>query len=74
MRHGGRLGELPPARRGVAIVLMVASLAVVAVAERDIKNRPDSEVRGNRLIWRLISLNALGALAYLRWGRAPVAR
>jgi hypothetical protein len=24
------------------------------------------------LVWRLVSLNALGALAYLRWGRVPV--
>jgi hypothetical protein len=52
----------------------VASLAVVAVGERDIQNRPESEIRGNRLVWRLISLSALGGLAYLRWGRAPAAR
>jgi hypothetical protein len=39
------------------------------VAERDILRRPDSDIRGNKSVWRLVSLNALGACAYLRWGR-----
>jgi hypothetical protein len=28
-------------------------------------------VRGSKPLWRLVSLNALGALAYFRWGRQP---
>ncbi|MGH2902771.1 MAG: hypothetical protein ACRDK7_04200 [Solirubrobacteraceae bacterium] len=51
------------------IVLIAISLGVVTTAERDIQRRPDDRVRGNKWLWRLISLNALGAAAYFRWGR-----
>jgi hypothetical protein len=51
--------------------LIIVGLAIVAVAERDIHNRASDEIRGNKLLWRLVSLNALGALAYLKWGRTP---
>jgi hypothetical protein len=64
--------ELSPARRTIAIAVFAVSLGIVAAAQRDIQRRVDSEIRGNRLVWRLVSLNALGALAYLRWGRVPV--
>ena len=50
--------------------LIAASLATVAFAERDINRRAASEIRGSKLLWRAVSLNALGALAYLKWGRA----
>jgi hypothetical protein len=73
MRRGQGLSELSAARRVAAVVVFVVSLGIVAVAQRDIQRRPDSEVRGDRLVWRLISLNAVGALAYLRWGRTSSA-
>jgi hypothetical protein len=63
------LGELSPARRFLALVLIVISLGLVAAAERDIHRRPDAQVRGSKLLWRLICLNALGAVGYFRWGR-----
>jgi hypothetical protein len=67
-----RFKELSPAPRALAVGLFVVSLGIVAAAERDIHLRQDTEIRGNRMAWRLISLNAVGALAYLSWGRAPV--
>jgi hypothetical protein len=73
MRRGGRFKELSPARRAGAIVAFVISLGIVAAAQRDIQRRTDSEVRGTRLVWRLVSLNAVGALAYFRWGRTSAA-
>jgi len=73
MRRGGGLKELSPPRRAIAIVLFALSLGIVAAAQRDIQRRTDSEVRGNRLAWRLVSLNAVGALGYLRWGRTSAA-
>jgi hypothetical protein len=68
-----QLRELPPARRFLAIVALVVSLALVAAAEHDLLGRSDDEVRGSRLLWRLVCLNALGALGYFRWGRRPPA-
>ena len=60
---------LSPARRvGVSAGLALA-LALVFTAERDIQRRPDAEVRGSKLVWRVLCTNASGAVAYLLWGR-----
>jgi hypothetical protein len=61
--------EMSPARRARALLLVAASAAVVAAAEWDIHHRPASEVRGSKPLWRLVCLNALGAISYFRWGR-----
>ena len=45
------------------------SVLVVAAAERDLQRRPQEQVRGSKLIWRLVCLNALGSATYFRWGR-----
>jgi hypothetical protein len=57
-------------RSPTAVGSLTVSLAVVAFAERDIQRRSRNQIKGSKLLWRLLSLNALGALAYLRWGRA----
>ena len=59
-----------PAEQVTALLLMAVSLGLVTFAERDLQRRPAEQVRGSKLLWRLLSLNALGALGYLRWGRA----
>jgi hypothetical protein len=73
MRRGEGINELSPPRRVLAFVLFLVSLGIVAAAQRDIRRRTDAEVRGNRLLWRLVSLNAVGALGYFRWGRTAAA-
>jgi hypothetical protein len=50
-------------------VLIAASLALVAAAERDIQRRPADQVHGSKPLWRLLCLNALGAAGYFGWGR-----
>jgi hypothetical protein len=60
-----------PEQRALAAVLIAISLAVVAVAQRDLHRRPDTQVRGDKRLWRIVCLNALGALGYLLWGRRP---
>ena len=63
------LKGLPPARRAGVSALIAVALALVFTAERDIQRRPGTEVRGNKLIWRVLCLNAVGAVGYLLWGR-----
>jgi hypothetical protein len=58
-----------PRQRLLAGVVFLASVAVVTAAEVDLHRRPPSALRGDKRIWRLVCLNALGALAYLLWGR-----
>jgi len=69
LRQKKRLGDLPPGKRGLIGLLIAMSIGLVAAAERDIQRRPAAEVRGSKLLWRLLCLNALGAASYLRWGR-----
>lgn len=61
--------DLPRARRFWIPGLFAAALGLVAAAEADIQRRPAGEVRGNKLLWRLACLNALGSASYFRWGR-----
>jgi hypothetical protein len=69
MRRGKGFKDLSPARRALALVLFAISVGVVATAERDLRRRSDAEVRGSKLVWHLVCLNAVGAGAYFRWGR-----
>jgi hypothetical protein len=66
--------EMSPVSRIWASVLLVVSVALVAAAERDIHRRPASELRGSKPVWRLVCLNALGAVSYFRWGRRKTQR
>jgi hypothetical protein len=58
-----------PGQRSLAVVLIAVSLGLVAVAERDLHRRPDTQVRGDKRLWRVVCLNAIGAVGYLFWGR-----
>jgi len=64
-----RFGEYSLPGKLVLLVLIAVSLLIVGRAEKDISARDEDEIRGSRGVWRLASLNALGALAYLRFGR-----
>jgi hypothetical protein len=66
--------EMSTASRARALLLVATSAAVVAAAEWDIHNRPASEVRASKPLWKLVCLNALGAIGYFRWGRRRTRR
>jgi hypothetical protein len=66
--------ERPPREQAEIIGFLALSLVVVAVAQNDLRRRPASHIRGRKTVWRLVSLNALGALIYLCWGRVPSVR
>jgi hypothetical protein len=68
-RRKKSLKEMSPRERALTLTAIVVSLVVISAAERDIQRRSDAEVNGSRWLWRLVSLNALGALSYFRWGR-----
>jgi hypothetical protein len=64
-----QLREYSPAKRVCLLIVTAVSLALVGAAERDLQRRPADQVRGSKPLWRLLCLNALGAVSYLRWGR-----
>jgi hypothetical protein len=61
--------QRPPREQAEIVGFIALSLAIVAVAQNDLRRRPTGQVRGSRTLWRLLSLNAIGALIYLCWGR-----
>jgi len=73
-QKGGALPKKPfrersPREQAGITGLIALSLMVVALAQTDLRRRPASQIRGSKTIWRLLSLNALGALIYFSFGR-----
>jgi hypothetical protein len=66
-----RFKDLSPRGKALTSVILAISLVIIGLAQTDIQRRDESEIRGGKLPWRLVSLNALGALGYLAWGRRP---
>ena len=70
----GELGALyrglgPAARRAVWALLAV-ELVLIATAERDIQRRPADQIRGPKLLWRVLATqNLVGPAAYVSLGR-----
>ena len=65
------MSKMPETRGGriAAFTAMAVGIAVVAVAQRDLYHRSAAQVRGDKRVWHLVCLNALGAVVYFRWGR-----
>jgi hypothetical protein len=68
-----RYSDIGDAGKAAVLVITAISLVIIGTAERDIGRRDEDEVRGSRTVWRLVSLNALGAIAYLGFGRRRAA-
>lgn len=64
---------LPPKQKATTAAAIAISVVVVLAAERDVQKRPGDAIRGPKLLWRLVCLNALGAVLYFRVGRRPSA-
>ena len=61
-----------PLKAKIAGAAIVVSVAVVSYAEGNLSARSSEQIRGPKPLWRLLCTNALGAAAYLRWGRKEV--
>ncbi len=61
--------DMSPRQRAAVMGVLAVALPLIAAAQRDLQRRPESEVRGRKWIWRLVCLNAVGALAYFAFGR-----
>lgn len=63
-------GGLSPRKRVGIWALVGIELLLNALTQRDLTRRPAAEVRGPKLIWRLIAmLNFVGPAAYFALGR-----
>lgn len=68
-RSKKRFRDYSPPQQLLLGAIIAAALLVVGAAERDIQRRPADQVRGSKLLWRLLCLNAVGCAAYFRFGR-----
>ena len=65
-----RWSDLDPRARRAIVVGSIVELVLTAVALRDLKRRPKSQVRGPKLLWRLLAfVQPVGPIAYLLLGR-----
>jgi hypothetical protein len=63
-------GRLPRSLQVAVALLLAGEVVLIAAAERDIQRRPAEEIRGRKVIWRVITLNNfIGPTIYFRWGR-----
>jgi hypothetical protein len=61
---------LGPAARRAVWALLAVELVLIAAAERDIQRRPAHQIRGPKLLWRVVATqNLVGPAAYLALGR-----
>jgi hypothetical protein len=58
-----------PTKAKLSVAAVVASVAVVSYAEGNLNAHSSDQIRGPKPLWRLLCMNALGAIAFLRWGR-----
>jgi hypothetical protein len=50
--------------------ILVAHAAITALTWRDLRRRPEDQVRGSKRLWRVASaMNTVGSVAYLAMGR-----
>jgi hypothetical protein len=56
--------------KAVLAVAAAVHVTVVALTWRDLKNRPATQIRGSKTLWRTASaMNGLGSVGYWVFGR-----
>ena len=67
--HTREMAKPRPSPRVIAAIV-VAHLAITSLTWRDIRNRPDDQIRGSKKIWRVATgANTTNSLVYFLFGR-----
>jgi hypothetical protein len=62
--------DMPPQARVGAVVVGAIQLSLLLAAQRDISRRPADQIRGSKIMWRLVSfVNFIGPGSYFAFGR-----
>ncbi|MBD3947769.1 PLDc N-terminal domain-containing protein [Nocardioides ganghwensis] len=63
-------GDMTPTQKKIVVVTGIAEVALTAWCVKDLRQRPAELVRGPKLLWGpALSVQPLGPIAYLVWGR-----
>jgi hypothetical protein len=71
LRREKKWSDMSPRQRVGVLVLVALQAALAAFAQRDLGTRSAADLRGPKLMWRFLTLNTIGALIYLVYGRRP---
>ena len=69
MRSKKKWSDLTRQQRVGVLGLIALQAALAAFAQRDLGSRSADELRGPKILWRFMTLNTIGAIAYLTVGR-----
>ena len=61
--------DLSPTQQTAVVAVTAVSLGLIGAAQWDLTHRSPKELRGDKRLWRLLCLNAVGVAAYFGWGR-----
>ncbi|MCW2759480.1 MAG: hypothetical protein JWO46_3226 [Nocardioidaceae bacterium] len=62
--------DMSPGQKRLVVIGAAVEAVLTTVALRDLKSRPDSQVRGSKTLWRLATfVQPVGPVAYLLAGR-----
>jgi hypothetical protein len=65
-----RWSELTKQQRTFIVAGAIVQLTLLATAQADISRRPADEIRGSKMMWRVLTfINFIGPIAYFLFGR-----
>ena len=64
-----RWSELSLRQKAMILGVIAVQAALAAAAQHDLSARGAGQVRGPKLLWRVVTMNTVGALAYFAVGQ-----
>jgi hypothetical protein len=65
-----RWAERSRKQKATILGLVAVQAVLSAAAQRDLSSRGAGQVRGPKILWRILTMNTIGVLAYFAAGRA----
>ena len=69
MARKQRWSELSIRQKASILGLIALQAVLIAAAQRDLSARSRGQLRGPKLLWRVLTMNTIGTLAYFAVGR-----
>ena len=69
MARKQRWSELTSRQKATVLGVVAVQAVLVAAAQRDLSGRISGQLRGPKLLWRIMTTNTVGAVAYFVVGR-----
>jgi hypothetical protein len=64
-----RWADQSPTRKAAVLAGVALQALLVAAAQKDLSSREERQVRGPKILWRVLTMNTVGGIAYFAVGR-----